>query len=161
MEIKQNNVIPFLDVLLIRYLETTSTAFYCQVTNTDIYIRWKHFTPNNWKWGTLKTLLVWHAYDACSTDCYLSCDLQPVNKVFHQQNDYPIWVINKVFKKLQSKQHETTPFATDNEELNENVKIHLLLLPYKGPDAMFIISSMPKQHTCALSDGVKMTVLQR
>ena len=48
---KHNNKIPFLDVLLIRNVETISTIVYCKVTNTDIYINWKSFAPNNWKWG--------------------------------------------------------------------------------------------------------------
>ena len=38
MEIEQNNQIPFLDVLLIRNLETISKTVYRKV--------------NNWKWGT-------------------------------------------------------------------------------------------------------------
>ena len=67
-------------------METISINVYHKVANTDIYINWKSFAPNNWKWGTSKTL------------------------------DYPIWVINKVFKEFQSKQNETTPIATGNEE---------------------------------------------
>ena len=38
METEQNSEIPFLDVLLIRNLETITTIFYRKVTNTDIYI---------------------------------------------------------------------------------------------------------------------------
>ena len=38
MEIEQSSQIPFLDVLLIRNLETISTTVYRKV--------------NNWKWGT-------------------------------------------------------------------------------------------------------------
>ena len=49
MEIEQNNQIPFLDVLLIRKVEKISTTVYRKVTNTDIYINWKSFAPNNWK----------------------------------------------------------------------------------------------------------------
>ena len=70
----------------------------------------------------------------CSNDCYLCCELQHIKKVFHEQNNYPIWVINKVFKELQSKQHETTLIVNDNEERNSNVKNYLLILPYKGLD---------------------------
>ena len=40
MEIEQNNQIPFLDVLLIRKVETISTTVYRKVTNIDIYINW-------------------------------------------------------------------------------------------------------------------------
>lgn len=106
----------------------------------------------------MKILLVWHAYHACSADCYLCCELQFLYKVFHQQNEYPIWVTNNVFKKFQNKQHKTTPLANDNEELNDKVKNHLSLLPYKGSDAMHVICSMPQQDTRALFDVVKMMV---
>ena len=63
-----------------------------------------------------------------------------------------------MFKELQSKQNETAPIATDNEERNNNVKKHLLVLSYKGSDAIHIISSMCKQVNRALPDDVKMTV---
>ena len=96
------------------------------------------------KRGTLRTL-VRRAYVVCSNDHYLGCELEHLKRVFHQQNDYPIWVINKVFKEFQSKHKETPPIATDNEERNNNVKNNLLVLPYKGSDAMHIISSMQKQ----------------
>ena len=36
-------------------------------------------------------------------------------KVFDEHNDYPIWVINKIFKEFQSKQNETTPTFTNNK----------------------------------------------
>ena len=42
--------------------------------------------------------------------------LQHLKKVFHKQNDYPIWVIKKVFKEFQSKQNEMTPIGACNKE---------------------------------------------
>ena len=45
-----------------------------------------------------------------------------------------------MFNSFQSKQNETAPIATGNEERNNNVKHRLLVLPYKGSDAMHIIS---------------------
>ena len=83
-------------------METISTNVYRKVTNTDIFISWKSFAANNVKWGTLKTL-VRRAYDVCSSDHYLGFELQQLKKVFHEQNDCPIWVINKVFKEFHSK----------------------------------------------------------
>ena len=100
-------------------METISTTAYLKVTNTDIYINWKSFTPNNWKWGTLKTL-VRCAYDVCSSDYYLSCELQHLKKVFLEQNDYPIWAVNKVFKEFQSKHNEAAPVATGNPHIKTN-----------------------------------------
>ena len=44
---KQNNQISILDVLLIRNVETINTTVYRTITNTDAYINWKSFAPNN------------------------------------------------------------------------------------------------------------------
>ena len=107
--------------------------------------------------GNLKAL-VRRAYDVCSGDYYLDCELKHLKKVFYEENDYPIWVIKKVFKEFLSKQNETAPIATGNEERNNNVKHHLLVLSYKGSDAMHIISSMRKQVNRALPDNVKMII---
>ena len=96
-------------------METISTTVYHKVTNTDVYTNWKSFAPRNWRWGTLKTL-VRRAFDVCSSDYYLACELPHLKKVFHKQNDYPLWVISKVFKEFQSRQNETTLVATGNEE---------------------------------------------
>ena len=96
MEIQQNNQIPFLDVLLIRNVEAISISVR-KVTNTYIYINWKSFAPNNWKWETLK-ILVRRVCEVYSNDYYLGCELQHLKKIFHEQSDYTIWVINKVFK---------------------------------------------------------------
>ena len=40
------------------------------------------------------------AYDVCSSDYYLGCELQHLKKVFHKQNDYPNWVIYKLNKQF-------------------------------------------------------------
>ena len=66
-QIESENKISFLDVLLIRSNSLISTKVYCKNTNMDIYINWKSFTLNNWKWGTVKTLVT-RAFDICSTD---------------------------------------------------------------------------------------------
>ena len=52
------------------------------------------------------------------------------------------YILNKVFKEFQSKQNETAPIATGNKEWNNNVKDHLLILPYNSSDKIYIISSM-------------------
>ena len=72
-----------------------STKVYCINTNTDIYINWKSFAPNNWKWGTLKTLIT-RAFDIRSADEYLKEELEHIRTVFHHRNNYPLSVINKV-----------------------------------------------------------------
>ena len=47
IEIESENKISFLDVLLIRSNSLISTKVYRENTNTDIYINWKSFAPNN------------------------------------------------------------------------------------------------------------------
>ena len=80
IETKQSNQIPFLDVLLICNVETISTTVYRKVTNNiGICINWESFSPNNWKWSTLK-IFVGRAYDVCSSDCYLGCELLHLKK---------------------------------------------------------------------------------
>ena len=73
---------------------------YRKKTNTGLYINWKSFSSNNWKWGTLKTLVL-RAYDICSTGKYLKEELNHIETVFKHQNNYPSWVIDKVFKQVQ------------------------------------------------------------
>ena len=68
------------------------------------------------------------------------------------------WVIKKVFKEFLSKQNETTPIASGNEKGNNNVKNHLLILPYKSSDAMLMNSSIRRQINRALPDDIKMMV---
>ena len=73
VEIEEGNKIAFLDIS-IRYKDLINTTVYRKKTNTDLYINWKFFSPNNWKWGTLKTL-VSRTYDICSTEKYLKEEL--------------------------------------------------------------------------------------
>ena len=68
-------------------------------------------------------------YDVSLSDNYRGCKLQHLKKVFQKQNDYPLWVIKRVFKDFQNKQDKTVPFAPDNEEQNNNVKNRSLMLP--------------------------------
>ena len=63
-----------------------------------------------------------------------------------------------MFKEFQSNQNETASIATGNEEKNNNVKNHFLVLPYKGSDAMHIIISIWKKVNCALPDDVEVIV---
>ena len=54
--------------------------------------------------------------------------------------------------------NHSAPIANGNEERYNNVKHHLLVLAYKGSDAMHLISSMRKQVNRAFPDDVKMIV---
>ena len=94
---EKENKIEFLGILLIRNKDLVNPTVYRKKTNTDLYITWKSFFPNNWKWETLKTL-VSRAYEICSTKKYLIEELNYIETVFKHQNSYPSWVIDKVIK---------------------------------------------------------------
>ena len=104
METEQNSTIPFLAVFLIRTPQKTHTTV-CRncKANTNLYIHWNSFAPNNWKWGTLK-ILVRRAYETCSTDKYLRDELKHIRRTFNEISNYPNWVISKVFKEIKNKQ---------------------------------------------------------
>ena len=67
IEIETEKKMLFLDVLLIYNNNLISIRVYCKNTNTYIYINWKSFVPNNWKQGTLKTLVT-SAFDIYPAD---------------------------------------------------------------------------------------------
>ena len=144
IEIESENKISFLDVLLIRSNSLISTKVYRKNTNTDIYINWKSFAPNNWKWGTLKTLVT-RAFDICSTDEYLKEELEHIRKVFHHRNNYPLWVINKVIDDAKK-----IPSANESDSSN-NEKIHRLMLPYQGDKGSNLLKSMKRYVRTILS----------
>ena len=128
-----------------------STKVYRKNTNTDIYINWKSFAPNNWEWGTLKTLVT-RAFDICSTDEYLKEELEHIRKVFHYRNNYPLWVINKVIDDA-----EKFPSANENDSSN-NEKIHRLMLPYQGDKGSNLLKSMKRYVSQLLPEHTKLEI---
>ena len=118
IEIESENKISIVDVLLIGSNSLINTKVYRENTNTNIYINWKSFTPNNCKWGTLKTSSVTRGFDICSTDEYLKEELENIRKVFHHRNNYLLWVINKVIDDA-----EKIPSANENDSSSYD-KIH-------------------------------------
>ena len=63
--------------------------------------------------GTLR-ILVRKAYDICLTNEHLQKELSHIKKVFHEQNQYPFWAINKVFGEIKQSSH------TSNYKNNTN-----------------------------------------
>ena len=55
--------------------------------------------------NTLQTL-VKRAYDICSTNEHLQNNSSHIKKVFHEQNQYPFWAINKVFCEIKRNNHQ-------------------------------------------------------
>ena len=81
MEIEQSSKIPLLGVLLIRTPQKIHTTAYRKKTDNNFYIHWNSFAPNNWKQGTIKTLIR-RACQTCSTDEYLRDELKNIFEEF-------------------------------------------------------------------------------
>ena len=152
MKIGQNSTIPFLDVLLIRTQQKIYTTIYRKNTNTNLYIHWNLFPPNNWKCGTLKTLAS-RAYETCSTNAYSGDRLKHIRVTFNEINNYPHWVISKVFKEIKDKQSYQCNIFLENK--NDGQKRHLLVLPHKGHKGEQMVNSMRKQLNVVLAKNVK------
>ena len=147
IEIEKEDAIPFFDVLIIRKARKIETTVYRKKTCTDLYMNWYSYAPNNWKWGTL----VLRAHVNCSTIKYLEDELKHIRKTFNEINNYPHWVITKVFK-------ETISLGKENqidEATDKNSKNHLLTLPYKGEKGTHIINSMKRTISKILPENIK------
>ena len=64
---------------LIRTGENIETCVFKKPTKTDIYVHWNSFTPFQWKYSTLKTL-VYRAYIVCSVNQHIEFELNYLRK---------------------------------------------------------------------------------
>ena len=87
----------------------------------------------------------------CSSTELRKQEIQHLKQVFHEKNDYPIWVISQVVEHVEAKHRTVThsknlplddfeQISTTNEE-----KSHLLLLPYQGQKGDFALKLMRKR----------------
>ena len=89
--------------------------------------------PNQWKMGTLRTLVKRTNY-ICSTDEFLENELNHITKVFYNQNQHPFWATN-IFHEIkqhnhqqQQEQYQQQTTDSQNEEATNNRQHFLLLL---------------------------------
>ena len=166
-ELEHGGKLPFLDVLLCRKGKKIYTTVYRKATNNDVYLNWNEFAPIRWKRSTLKTLIE-RAYLICSTDELRNRELGYIEKVFHENNSYPKYVIKHVLQQI-SEQHNHKTKGTDNSNNNiddDNIssmnnesvtleKQKLLVLPYQGKKGDFILKSFKKGMRKILPNNVK------
>ena len=124
-------------MLLCRSGNQLTTTVYRKKTNNDIYLNWHAFAPASWKRGTLRTL-VQRAYLVCSTEEYLKDELMHLKNVFHKKNNYPIYVINQVFKQVKEEYRKQNISNIENNEVNPvlisvnaDEKHHQITIPYQ------------------------------
>ena len=112
--------------MLVRNNHFIDTAVYRKKTNANIYLNWNSFGPNSWERGTLRANVT-KSFEVCSTDKFLEEEIQYIRATFYHQNNYPIWVIDKIINKVKER---PKVIKVDNDK--SGGKKHRLLLPYKG-----------------------------
>ena len=137
-----NNSISFLNNKLLRVGENIETRVFRKPTNTNLYIHWQSFAPLQWKHSTLKTL-VYRSYIFCSNEKHLHSELKYLRKIFHQNNGYPHWFIDRIFDKVQDDftKQETVDSLPDTAVLND-VRKQTLLPPYAGQNGCTLVKSL-------------------
>ena len=94
-EVKSNEKLPFLDVLLMQNNEGITATLYRKWSNSDVNLQLDSFTPISWKRGTLKTL-VERAYLICSAPRLLEKELNHIGAVFRNTNGLRNSLINQI-----------------------------------------------------------------
>ena len=137
-----------MDILISRKRNDITTTVYRKSTCNDVYLNWNAFAPATWKRGTLKAFIE-RAYVICSTDQLLERELKYLEKVFHEKNNYPKYIVKQILDKAfeqKSRENATnTTLDEQNETEHPSEKKHMLVLPYQGEKGDFIIKSMKKR----------------
>ena len=97
------------------------TSVYRKATNTNMYINWHSHAPSNWKTGTLRHLIK-RAKLISSTKLLL-------RKVFTENNDYPLKVVNHIIDQELLQSLEVEAVKTKNHNTEQKIQ---LLVPYSG-----------------------------
>ena len=127
IEFEQDNVIPFLDILVKRCPNNTFvTSIYRKKTFTGLYTKWDSFTPRKYKINLIRTL-TYRCYRICSSASLLQSAVDDLRKLL-LQNGYPQGIItynvNDVLNKNRNKPN--SPVSTVPK------KDIIILLPYLG-----------------------------
>ena len=84
-----------MDILISRKRNDITTPVYRKSTCNDIYLNWNAFAPASRKRETLKTL-VEQADIICSADQLLERKLKYLERVFHEESNYPKYIVEKI-----------------------------------------------------------------
>ena len=89
------------------------------------------------------------AYVICSTGQLLERELKYIEKVFHEENNYPKYVVKQILDKaFEEHSHENainTTLDKQNGTEHATEKKHMLVLPYQGKSVDFIIKPIKKR----------------
>ena len=141
-EKQSNNMIAFLDVLIVQRGNAIDTAVFRKSTNTDIYINWNSFAPEIWKKSTLK-LLVKRAHIICNKDYFLKMELDHLKQTFTEVNNFPEQVVLKIMTQVANEVIERNENEVVPDEVNDELNLQITL-PYAGSKGESMAKEMRK-----------------
>ena len=146
-----------IDVLLLREGQNTITTAYRKVANSDIYLNWNSLCLQSSKRVTLRSL-VQRAHLICSTEDLLKTELNHIQKVFLEINDFPLWVIKQIFAEEEQKYKHQNIENKDSNVINieSGNKRHLLVFPYQGEQGSRLVKSLKRSITKILPEATQL-----
>ena len=141
-ETERNNMISFLDVLIVRNDKVFDTAVFRKSTHTDLYMNWNSYSPETWKKSTLK-LLVKRAYAICNKDYFLEMELQHLYNTFVVINNFPPSVVNRIFNQVADENAKVIVEPQNKVEPDDTVTVQMTL-PYGGKEGESVAKEINK-----------------
>ena len=88
--------------------------------------------------------MVSRAYIICSDNNYLQQELKHLERVFHAQNGYPLWMIKQIMKEVKENKRSLVTVQNDAplQNTKNDRKIHSLILPFPGAKGNTMLKSM-------------------
>lgn len=155
-EFSIDNVLPFLDILIVKTDNCIETNVYQKPTHTNLYTRWTSLTPKLYKIRLIHTLLE-RSYSICSTYKLLHVNIQRVRNAMIE-NFYPAHLVDLQIKKFLDKKcisdkSKLKPFGPEKHKIfiklpfignfSEQLKNELRSLSKYTPAAQIILVNQP------------------
>ena len=125
-EVEENNVLPFLDINIIRDGDRFVTSVYRKKTFSGVYTNYNSFLPDIYKFNLVSTLL-YRAYRISSSWVLIHQEILKLKSVM-QKNGYPIHIIDKIINRFLMKQCSSKVA----EQPRSKKKTLQIILPFLG-----------------------------
>ena len=102
--------------------------------------------------------MVQRVHLVCSTENLLKTELNHIQKVFLQINDFPLWVIKQIFAEEDQKNNQQNIGDNDISVINidSEYKRQLLVSPYQGEQGSRLVKSLKRSITKLLPETTQL-----
>ena len=127
-ELEENDILPFLDIKVIRMSDMFVTSVYRKPTFSGVYTNYNSFIPEIYKSGLIRTLL-FRLYSICSDRSLINKEIEHLHSIM-KRNAYPDSLTNTVIRRFLARL-----FAEDSQKSTVSTrekKTFQLYLPFLG-----------------------------